>query len=519
MSFLPIVDRELRLAARRKGTFRIRSFAASIAIALGFFSAPFVWIGSGGRSSSGETLFSILAGYTFLLCSMAGVFLTAGSLVEEKRDGTLGLLFLTNLKGYDVVLGKFIGQAVNPLYALLALIPVTGLPLLLGGVTGAEFWRTTLASANALFVSLAIGIFVSSVSRDPRSALVSAFSCVIILFYIVPALPRIAGGTYWLAVFGVAGWISPGPAFVRAMESGYRAAPMGFWFTLLSSHVLGWALVGIASATISRSWQDGVGGRWRGLIRGWFTDSDSRRSRKGIRKVELLSKNPIFWICSTRSGNRRAIWIFVLASGALFVGQIRLSQPINVMQVYYLARACGFVLKILIAIEVCRFFVEHRRSGALELLFSTPLRNKEIINGQILSMRRLFLMPTVTFLALAFMPLVYNRAKAIYGSPFHSVWNEVLSFGVEGAMMLWFAFGLVVDICTVVWVGMWLALSMKNSNMAPAMTILAVLILPSLGTFCCLDLLADVFLLIWAITNLKQDMRWIVARQTQQGRR
>ena len=37
MTFLPIVDRELRVAARRKSTYRIRAWTAVIALAVGFF--------------------------------------------------------------------------------------------------------------------------------------------------------------------------------------------------------------------------------------------------------------------------------------------------------------------------------------------------------------------------------------------------------------------------------------------------------------------------------------------------
>ena len=74
----------------------------------------------------------------FLGCLFSGVFLTADSLSGEKREGTLGLLFLTDLKGYDVVFGKLIATSLNGFYALLAIFPVLALPLVMGGVT---FWE------------------------------------------------------------------------------------------------------------------------------------------------------------------------------------------------------------------------------------------------------------------------------------------------------------------------------------------------------------------------------------------
>ena len=49
----------------------------------------------------------------------------------------------------------------------------------MGGVTGAQFWETTLALVNALFCSLAAGMFVSAISRDPQKAMAgrSLFYC------------------------------------------------------------------------------------------------------------------------------------------------------------------------------------------------------------------------------------------------------------------------------------------------------------------------------------------------------
>ena len=119
-------------------------------MAVGLCCLLWVWLAR-GRANLGNPLFTILTDYPFGLCLLAGVFLTADCLSEEKREGTLGLLFLTDLKGYDVVLGKFIARSLPALYGLLALLPLIGIPLLLGGVTGSEFWRMALALVNALF--------------------------------------------------------------------------------------------------------------------------------------------------------------------------------------------------------------------------------------------------------------------------------------------------------------------------------------------------------------------------------
>jgi hypothetical protein len=83
---------------------------------------------------------SVLA---FIWCLFEGPRNTADALSEEKREGTLGLLFLTDLKGYDVVLGKLLATSLTSFYGVLAIVPPLSIPLLLGGVTvgSSGAWR------------------------------------------------------------------------------------------------------------------------------------------------------------------------------------------------------------------------------------------------------------------------------------------------------------------------------------------------------------------------------------------
>jgi peptidoglycan/LPS O-acetylase OafA/YrhL len=134
MTFLPIVGRELRVAARRRGTYWTRLVIACVAIAFG----GWVMLIPDFRTPQnlGLALFTSLSVVAFIYSLLAGVRTTADCLSEEKREGTLGLLFLTDLKGYDIVFGKLTATSVNAAYGLLAIFPVMAIPLLLGGVAG-----------------------------------------------------------------------------------------------------------------------------------------------------------------------------------------------------------------------------------------------------------------------------------------------------------------------------------------------------------------------------------------------
>src|SRR5437867_8677681 len=156
MTFLPIVERELIEASRRRGTYRIRLLAATVGLGLG--TLVLLSLREAPPTLLGIWLFRVLAVATYVYCLFMGVLRTADCLSEEKREGTLGLLFLTDLKGYDIVLGKLVATSINAFYGMLALFPLIAIPLLLGGVTLGEFGRVVMVSMNLLLFSLAVGM-------------------------------------------------------------------------------------------------------------------------------------------------------------------------------------------------------------------------------------------------------------------------------------------------------------------------------------------------------------------------
>src|SRR5262245_39202000 len=140
MIILPIAERELRVAARSSRTYWSRALAALvlIIITLVIFDG---YQKFGSSRVGGQQVFAALAYLALAYSLFAGAALTADCLSSEKREETLGFLFLTDLKGYDVVLGKLLATSLRSIYGLLATFPIMSIPLLLGGVQASEFWR------------------------------------------------------------------------------------------------------------------------------------------------------------------------------------------------------------------------------------------------------------------------------------------------------------------------------------------------------------------------------------------
>jgi len=116
MRFLSVADRELRSAARHKATYRTRWLTAAL------FFGLLVWLlwafnGFTNRRA-GPDIFKVFSVLILLYCLFLGATRTADCLSVERREGTLGLLFLTNLNSAEIIAGKLCSTALASVYAL-----------------------------------------------------------------------------------------------------------------------------------------------------------------------------------------------------------------------------------------------------------------------------------------------------------------------------------------------------------------------------------------------------------------
>src|SRR5204862_1154910 len=126
---------KLSVASRKSRTYWTRFIAALTAICLIVWMILTLGSALSDSQSVGGKIFISLATIGFFFAVLAGTHTTADCISWEKREGTLGLLFLTDLKGYDVVFGKLAATSLNAFYSLLAIVPVMALPLLMGSVS------------------------------------------------------------------------------------------------------------------------------------------------------------------------------------------------------------------------------------------------------------------------------------------------------------------------------------------------------------------------------------------------
>ncbi|HWQ91342.1 MAG TPA: ABC transporter permease subunit [Clostridia bacterium] len=492
----PIALLELRRAARRPSTHRLR-WIVLLATAL-----P-VLVQLEDAAGNGKQVFAFTAGWILVLCLMSGLFLTADSLSEERRAGTLGLLLLTGLKARDIVIGKLLANSVNAVYVLVAALPVVALSTLAGGLTPGELLRTSLALFNALFFSLALGTCVSVMSNTRTQALMR----------MVLALGLLCGIPLILDLVGTSfsGLTLPSPYTAYAWADGlrYQFDPIGFWAALGCSHALGWAAIVLASLRLHFTWQQG---RRSSPCVPVFKRA---RSRSAIatrpQRREWLAINPVLWLLGDEPAIRRLLLLLVLAWG-LAVTVASFLGPGMGMVMLQMGRLVGFGLKVVIAVQACRFFAEARKNGFLQLILATPLTTREILRGHWLSLKQTFLWPVVLFLTFCFAPSLVP-ARAASGASLLT--GPETGFGIELGFAAATALTTLADIAALCYFGTWLSLVLKHPGYAALIAITSVLILPSF--LCCgalpslgfggPDLVIDALLILWARDRFKQDFR------------
>jgi ABC-type transport system involved in multi-copper enzyme maturation permease subunit len=484
MTFLPIAERELRVAARRKGTYWSRLLAAMLALLI---FGGFVTIAELGNQSwagqLGTILFSVFSWLSFAFVCVAGVFLTSDCLSEEKREGTLGLLFLTDLRGYDVVLGKLLSHSLVAAYGLLAAFPVIGLAFLLGGVTGAEFGRCVLVLCNTLFFSLSAGMFVSSISRDPHKSMNAAALLCGLFVLLLPGIDWTLAG--WDSArfeprFSLA---SPGYTFSQ-MQSVYL---QGFWTSLAVAHGLAWGFLALAALLTPRAWQETSAAPAAGAgSRAQRRQFGSPEQRLAFRQ-RWLEKNPIRWLAARDWWLGRFQWIVLLGFAALFA--LLASGIGNTQLVLGLAQGIhgllGMLFFIWVAAAAGRFFVDATRTGTLELLLATPVGPDKIVRGQAWALTRSFFWPGLVLLAIgSFLSAwqileslrLFKVGTAAGGTPAPAslIAHQILS-AVGGKVMF------VTGLLAVAWFGMWMGVTSKKVNTAVIKTVVFVKVMPWLA--------------------------------------
>ena len=393
----PIIERELRVALRKEQPARRRWRMAA-----GCTAAALVLSLVAGRSA-GQDLHQLLCLAGFYVVVRVPQRL-AGLFSAERKDQTLGLLFISGLRPSEVFVSKTLSAVVVVFSDLLAIMPLLALPFLMGGVSFELFLATACCLPNLLLFALAISLLSSVLSDDEGTS-------VMLTVWLVLALAAMPSAIYFAhQVFSASNkplnWLllwSPayGPWLVFNRFSAGQAA--AFWqnfFLTLSWSVL---CLAVAGFTLARLWRERADSgpiyRWRERWRNVAHGTVSWRRRLA---AEWLEANPFTWLAARDRRPATLAWIVVGAVTLIWLVCCALwpAKWPSVPNFFITATVLNLLLRWMIHYAAAARLALARRDGSYELLLTTPLPPIDIVRGQLDSLRRQFRNPCLVVLAL-----------------------------------------------------------------------------------------------------------------------
>jgi ABC-type transport system involved in multi-copper enzyme maturation permease subunit len=406
MNVLPVAVRELRAQARQPFTFWLRMLGVLALLGAGWFfvlSFPLT-------PSRGSALF----GYMHLVLLFSVWVLVplgaADCLSRERREGTMGLLFLTPLKPRDIVLAKGLTHGLRGVTLLIAVLPVLTIPFLIGGVS----WQQAVASALANFVAicwaLAAALVASSLARTGLRAMALAALFAVVAFFIQAYVGGLIlgwqlGGKvragYPHLDLSLIGGLALNGIDTRSWRSwagggGLRASVLLsiVQSTLVSVLVLG-AAVWFAAHRVRRSWQEEPPSARLQQIEKVFCQPVIWVSFLKRWMQWKLQHNPIGWLEQRHWTGRMVTWAWFSIIVSVQTTAMTDSTFFRGYAVWESVMA--WLLTFSMAASAAGSFRRERETGVLELLLVSPLTSGQIIGGRLRALWGQFL-PSIVLL-------------------------------------------------------------------------------------------------------------------------
>jgi ABC-type transport system involved in multi-copper enzyme maturation permease subunit len=496
----PLFIREWLTVPRRSRHYVTRScyLLGLLILGLTAWQATVGWTRTatlGDTARFGGMLFQLYAVVQLTLVLFFSALSAASAVAQEKDRRTFILLLITDLRSYEIVLGKLFGSLLQIALLLAGVMPLLASLLLLGGVSILQVVQTMLVLAATAIAAGSLGGLVALWREKTFQAL--ALTVLFLVLYLcltqaivfIPPIP-----------LGSEGTIDPGT--LRSWFDPYHALQGVFGSTSddTGSPAYGFAVVMLGWSALLNGWAI-----WR--LRVWnpsgepimqrekVEDADDEKDRAKAHaapgRVRMVGENPILW---------REIWTRAYGRRPLL---IKLAYYIVVGLVCYFALPpiwnqtgehpwyaaawgmvpVGVLSLLLVSAQAVTAITSERDTGALDLLLVTDLSPKEFIFGKlggILYNAKDFLWPPLVLAGVyAWFGLLARPPRAFYSEMLGSRNFEAMLF-LDGSAMVLLAFAMVL--------GIHVALRNSNSRLAVVNTLGTIFFL-TVGTMICIYLI------------------------------
>jgi ABC-type Na+ efflux pump permease subunit len=483
----PIFARELVTVPRRRGHHAARAAVAGLLAILGITTWQ-ATIGFSRDATLGETaafgllLFQIVAFVQLLLTLFFAALSAASAVSQEKDRRTFVLLLLTDMRDYEIVLGKLLGALLPITIQILVTAPVLALLLLLGGIDPEQVLQAVLVLAAAAVAAGSLGGLIALWRERTYQAIALSVLFLVLYICLTQALGSFSPG--------LQAWFDPFVAMETVLEpqaGGWNGLAPGYGFVLV---MLGWCAL-----------LNGIG-IWK--LRKWNPSGEPIMQRETPDAVEtdesvMLEKrakahaapgavrqvwpNPVLWreIRTLAYGRRPLLVKFAFGLVLALILYFAVSELNRAGGRPAFAAAYGLVpvavlSLLLISAQAVTSVTSERDGGCLDILLVTDISPNEFVFGKLLAVvyntKEYLLPPLILAIFYAIRgALTRTSPGADAAIAFAANFGPLLA--VLGSLVVLFAFAIVL--------GLHVSLRISNSRLAIVNTLGTVFFL-SVGT-------------------------------------
>jgi ABC-type Na+ efflux pump permease subunit len=400
----PIFMRELVTVPRRSSHYASRAALVGLLGILGITTWQ-ATIGFARNATLGETagfgllLFQIVAFVQLLLTLFFAALSAASAVSQEKDRRTFVLLLITDMRDYEIVLGKLLGALLPITVQLLVTAPVLAMLLLLGGIDPEQVLQAVLVLGAAAFAAGSLGGLVALWRERTFQALALSVLFLVLYICLTQAVgvvgPLVAPGTDWATVQA---WLDPFVAMQTVLEppaAGWGGVAPSYGFVLV---MLGWCAL-----------LNGIG-IWK--LRKWNPSGEPIMQREGPGEAETdetialekrakahaapgkarqVWENPVLWReVRTLAYGRRPLLV-KLAFGVvlaliLYFAVSELNRPGGrpAFAAAYGLVPVAVLSLLLVSAQAVTSVTSERDGGALDILLVTDISPYEFVFGKLL---------------------------------------------------------------------------------------------------------------------------------------
>jgi len=502
----PIFMRELVTVPRRGSHYVSRVALLGLLLILGI-TAWQATIGFARDPSLGETarfgllLFQIVVYVQLLLLIFFAALSAASAVAQEKDRRTFVLLLITDMRDYEIVLGKLLGSLLPITILLLVSLPLLSLLLLLGGIDPEQVIQATAVMLTTAYAAGSLGGVVALWRERTFQALALSVLFIALFLSLIQALGIV--GNWWLPGFR---WdqfqtcLDPFLAMQAVLDP-----PAGGWSGLAPAYAYALSMLGICGVL------NGFG-IWK--LRAWNPSGEPIMQREGPTddpeanltpeqlkefrakahaapgKLRPVGENPILWReTKTLAYGRRPLLIklaYLLVISLILYFAIReLDQPGGrpAFAAAYGIVPIAVLSMLLISAQAATSITSERDIGALDLLLVTDISPQEFLFGKLLGIiynTKEYLLPPLLVAGFYAVQGLLTRTPADADLLTRVLTNLVPFISVVGAIMVLFLYVMVL--------GVHVSLRLTNSRLAIVNTLGTVFFL-SVGTLICIYLI------------------------------